>query len=121
MIEFIAYTKENFPTETNFCISTYKTIFQCINIESKSPSEPIASGLHSVAPLYSPDSSESVRFLFGTIYTGEDYAEVSFSKAQIHKVGKLEVGLYGKERNKLIRIGCKIQIEIKNKLDLIEK
>jgi len=120
MIEFIAYTKENFPIETDFCISTYKAISQCMMQESDS-SEHIASGLHRLMPDDPFWPIKRARILFGTIYTGEDYAEVSFSKAQIHKVGKLEVGLYGKERNKLIRIGCKIQIEIKNKLDLIEK
>ena len=62
-----------------------------------------------------------VPVLFGTLFSGSEYAEVLFSKAPDNKNGKLEIKLFGENSGRLLEIKSKLKNEVESQLKRREK
>jgi hypothetical protein len=101
---------DDFPIETDVCNSVYSALSHLMyDREHPGIRE---SGLYGTRAFYNPEASEVLPLLFGTLYSGSEYAEVLFSKAGDEEKGKLEVKLFGDNEEKLLEIKQKIKVKI---------
>jgi hypothetical protein len=117
-LQYVNYVEGNFPIETDFCISVYKIIFDCMYDQSTGSQK---SKLYGVKSFYIPKPEEVVPVLFGTLFNGSDHAEVLFSIAQKDEFGKLEISLCGNDIERLKGIQHNMGIEIKKQLNSRKK
>jgi len=108
------YIQEGLPVETGLGNAIYLIVSNCMY--NKRHTEIQQSGLYRIKAVYPPEPEQVVPALFGTFYNGKDYAEIHFLKAQKHKLGKLEITLFGKNKRRLKKIQNKIKIRIENLL-----
>ena len=101
---------EDFPIETDICNSVYGAVSNAM-YDREHPGIR-QSGLYGTRSFYKPKSNEVLPLLFGTLYSGTEYAEVLFSKAQDNEKGKLEVKIFGDNQEKLMEIKKNIKIKI---------
>lgn len=113
-LQYVNYVEENFPIETDFCISVYRIISDCMYDQSIGIQK---SKLYGIKRFYIPKPGEVTPILFGTLYNGSNYTEVLFSKAQKDEFGKLEITLCGNDKERLKDIQHNIEIEIKKELN----
>ncbi|HLD38327.1 MAG TPA: hypothetical protein VJA20_02710 [Candidatus Nanoarchaeia archaeon] len=113
------YIHENFPIETDLVQSVYGIVSNLIY--SKQHSGVRQSGLYGTRCFYNIRSDQMVPVLFGTLFSGSEYAEVLFSKAPDNKNGKLEIKLFGENSGRLLEIKSKLKNEVESQLKRREK
>lgn len=104
MISKQEYVNEDFPIKTDMMQFVYSTLYNSIYKQGIRQS-----GLYGVKSFYSHENPIS----FGTLFNGNEYAEIIFSKIENKKNGKLEIKLFGDDNSIL----SKIKFEIKNKVE----
>lgn len=110
-IEEINYIQGNIPIETDLGSSIYEIVSNCIC--DKKNSEIQESKQYCTRTLHFLEFKQVVPVLFGTLYSGSNYAEVRFSKARKDKSGNLEIKLVGGDKKRLEEIQQEIKIRIK--------
>jgi len=109
-------TLDNFPIETDICISAYGAVSRAMYDREHSGNR--ESGLYGTHAFYTPKEDEILPVLFGAIYSGTEYGEVIFSKAKIQENGKLEIKLFGENQERLLEIKTNIQARLNNILEV---
>ncbi|MEK6832436.1 MAG: hypothetical protein AABY32_00175 [Nanoarchaeota archaeon] len=112
------FTLENFPIEPGLCNSSYSAISRAMYSRYSRDLPGIReSGLYGTHAFYNPKADEILPVLFGTLYSGTEYAEVLFYQAQNQSKGKLEVKLFGEDEKRLLEIKNNIQFRLNNILE----
>lgn len=117
MISKQNYTNENFPVEIDLAQQIYNLVYNAIY---KHPAI-IQSGLYEVHSFYNLKEDKTTPKIFGTLFSGEEYAEVLFSEIQGKEKGKLEIKLFGENSERLLKIRFELKNKIETKLDEIKK
>ncbi len=105
------YILDDFPINTSNCNFIYGAISRAMyNRENPGIR---GSGLYGTHSFYTPKSNEVLPILFGTLFNGDEYAEVLFLKSHENENGKLEVKLFGDNEERLLEIkkGIKLNID----------
>ena len=79
------------------------------------------SELYRTQPFYNPKPNETIPLFFGTIFSEGKYAEVLFLKEAGKENGRLEIKLFGENKDKLFEFNLKIKNRIEHLLKTREK
>ncbi len=113
------YIHEDFPIETDLVQFVYGAVSNVMYPKKHSGIR--ESGLYGTRAFYNSKSNEIVPVLFGTLFSGSEYAEILFSKAQDKENGKLEVKLFGENSKRLLDIKSKIKDKVEYKFEQRKK
>jgi hypothetical protein len=106
---------KDFSIQTDLCNFAYSAVSRAM-YDRNNPGIR-ESGLYGTHAFYKPEANEVLPLLFGTLYSGTEYAEVLFSKAQDKEKGKLEVKLFGDNEERLLEIKQNIKIKLNKVLE----
>ena len=113
------YSHENFPIGSYIVQGVYGIVSNIM--QDGELVEIRRSELYRTQPFCNSKSNETIPLFFGTIFSEGKYAEVLFLKEAGKENGRLEIKLFGENKDKLFEFNLKIKNRIEHLLKTREK